>query len=228
MTKFGKELQNLFGAHDPGEIEELNLDDLWTNKDTFTEDEKSTLEKYTKLIHLSLNNIGFKSLKNFPCIKNLYMLSLNNNKLTGDDFDLINHLYPYLNKLKLNKNNIEKIENFSKITISTLNKIEVKENPFSIKNKEYKNELFKMNPNLKAIDHEDENGDNVESSDYYNEEEENEEDEDYEEDEEEEIKENIDDKNKNKRIKRDEKDNNENKENEEEEDDEDNEEEEED
>ena len=217
MSKFLDELQKVLGEHEPEEIEELVLDDLWENKDELTEDEKNALEEYTNLIHLSLNNIGFKSLNNFPYIKNLYMLSLNNNKLNGDDFNSIKNLYPYLHKLRICNNNIENIKNFSKLNILSLNKLEVKDNPFTLKNKEYKEEIFQMIENLKAIDNEDENGEHVESTDYHNEEEENEEDEEYEEEEKEKNEEENDDneknnnfKDKNKKRKQDENSNNNN------------------
>ena len=179
MSQFEKKLKELFGDHSKKEIEELILDEVWINKESFTEDEKTVLEKYTNLIHLSLNNIGFKSLKNFPTIKGLYMLSLNKNELKGDDFDLIKKLYPNLNKLKVSENNIEKIENLAKLRNLPLRKIEVKGNPFSVENNRYKNKLFDMLPTLEVIDHENCEGDSVESTDYHNEQEEEEDDDDY-------------------------------------------------
>ncbi len=185
MSQFENRLKETFGYHVPKEIEELVLDDFWVNKDTFNDDEKTVLERYTNLIHLSLNNIGFKSLENFPSIKGLYMLSLNNNELNGDDFDLIKKLYPGLNKLKISGNNIEKIDNLAKLKNLNLRKIEVKENPFSVGNNKYKNKIFDILPSLEAIDHENKKGDSVESTDYHNEEEEGEDDDDYDEEEEE-------------------------------------------
>jgi hypothetical protein len=179
MSQFEKKMKELFGDHSTKEIEELILDEVWVNKESFTEDEKTVLEKYTSLIHLSLNNIGFKSLKNFPTIKGLYVLSLNKNELNGDDFDLIKKLYPNLNKLKVCENNIEKIENLAKLRNLPLRKIEVKGNPFSVGNNKYKNKLYDIIPTLKVIDHENREGDSVESTDYHNEHEEEEDDGDY-------------------------------------------------
>ena len=51
------------------QIEELLLDEIFT-ADKLTEDHKNTLEKYTSLIHLTLNSIGLKSLENFPKLEN--------------------------------------------------------------------------------------------------------------------------------------------------------------
>ena len=174
MNKFEKYLQDTFGEHEPREIEELVFDDHWKDKESFTEDEKKALEKYVNLIHLSLNNIGLKSLKNLPRIKGLYYLSLNNNDLSGDDFDLLTTLYPNLEKLKISGNIIEKIDNLLKLKPLKLRKIEVKENPFSIGNDKYKNKLFDMLPSLKIIDQSDKYGEEIETTDYKNEEEENE------------------------------------------------------
>ena len=186
-------LQKTFGKHEPREIEELVFDSYWADKASFTEEEKKALEKYVNLIHLSLNNIGLKSLKSLPSIKNLYYLSLNNNELTGDDFDVLKTLYPNLSKLKISGNVIEKIDNLSKLKPLKLRKIEVRENPFSIGNDKYKQKLFDMLPSLKIIDNTDRNGDEEETTDYHNEEQENEGSDFNEEDEEDGSKDNDDD-----------------------------------
>ena len=186
-------LQKTFGKHEPREIEELVFDSYWADKASFTEEEKKALEKYVNLIHLSFKNIGLKSLKSLPSIKNLYYLSLNNNELTGDDLDVLKTLYPNLSKLKISGNVIEKIDNLSKLKTLKLRKIEVRENPFSIGNDKYKQKLFEMLPSLKIIDNTDRNGDEEETTDYHNEEQENEGSDFNEEDEEDGSKDNDDD-----------------------------------
>ena len=195
MSNFKAILQISFGKHIPNEYDELVLDDFWKNKDTLTNDEKAGIEEYKNLVHLSLNNIGLKSLENFPAIKGLYYLSINNNELNGDDFDLIPKLYPNLRKLKISGNNIEKINNLMKLRNLKLRKIEVKENPFSVGNKTYKNKLFQILPTLEIIDQEDKMGEEIETTDYHNEEEESEDDGDYKEEDEENDEENDDEDN---------------------------------
>ena len=187
MNKFEKFLQEHFGEHEPREIEELVFDNFWVDKASYTIEEKKALEKYVNLIHLSLNNIGLKSLENLPSIKSLYYLSLKNNELSGDDFDKIKTLYPKLNKLKISGNVIEKMDNLMKLKPLKLRKIEVKENPFSVGNDKYIKKVFDMLPTLKIVDQTDKNGDEEETTDYHNEEKENEGDEDGEYDEEEEA-----------------------------------------
>ena len=166
MTNFEKYLEKTFGEHEPREIEELVFDGHWKDKECFSEEEKKALEKYVNLIHLSLNNIGLRSLKNLPCIKGLYYLSLNNNELTGDDFELLTKLYPNLEKLKISGNVIEKIDNLLKLKPLKLRKIEVKENPFSVENDKYKKKIFEMFPSIKIIDRTDKTGDEIETTDY--------------------------------------------------------------
>ena len=78
-----------------------------------------------------------------------------------------------------------KFNNLSKLKSLKLRKIEVKENPFSVGNKSYKNKLFDLLPTLEIVDQHDTIGEEVETTDYHNEEEEAEEDEDYKEEEEE-------------------------------------------
>ena len=186
MNSFELQLQELWGKHNPTEIDEIILDNFWENKESFTEEEKVVLEKYTSLTHLSVNNIGLKSFKNFPVIKSLYMLSVNDNELNGDDFDSLENFYPILQKLKINGNNIENINNFVKLKPLKLKKIEVERNPFSVGNNKYKNKLFEMLPTLISVTHKDNVGGEVETTDYHKEEEEesNEEYEDYDEGEE--------------------------------------------
>ena len=195
MSNFKAILQISFGKHIPNEYDELVLDDFWKNKDTLTNDEKAGIEEYKNLVHLSLNNIGLKSLENFPAIKGLYYLSIKNNELTGDDFDLIPKLYPKLKKLKISGNNIEKMNNLMKLRNLGLRKIEVKENPFSIGNKTYKNKLFQILPSLEIIDQTDKMGEEIDTTDYHNEEEELEDDGDYKEEDEENEEENEDEEN---------------------------------
>jgi hypothetical protein len=185
MSSFLKKLQNSLGKHSPKEIDELVLDYFWANKKSLTKDEKSCLEQYKNLVHLSLSNIGLKSLENFPCIKDLYYLSIKNNELNGNDFDLIPKLFPGLKKLKISGNKIEKINNLEKLRSLKLRKIEVKDNPFSIGNKAYKKKLFNLIPSLEIVDQEDERGEEIETTDYHNEQDELEDDEDYIEEEEE-------------------------------------------
>ena len=128
--------------------------------------------------------MGLKSLKNFPAIKSLYYLCIKNNELNGDDFDLIPKLFPGLEKLKISGNVIEKVNNLGKLSQLKLRKIEVKENPFSVGNKTYKKKIFQLLPSLEIVDQETEGEEEVETSDYHNEQGEQQDDEDYSENEE--------------------------------------------
>jgi len=49
--------------------------------DKFTEEHKKTLEKYSSLIHLTLNDIGLESLENFPKLNEAQIVSNNLNKI---------------------------------------------------------------------------------------------------------------------------------------------------
>jgi hypothetical protein len=179
MNSFLESLQETLGKHSTKEVDELVLDNFWNNKESLTIEEKAGLEQYTNLIHLSLNNLGLKSLKNFPAIKGLYYLSIKNNELNGDDFDSIPRLYPGLKKLKISGNVIEKVNNLGKLSMLKLRKIEVKENPFSVGNKTYKKKVFQLLPSLEIVDQETEGGEEVETTDYHNEQDEQQDDEDY-------------------------------------------------
>ena len=169
MSNFSKELQVLLGKHEPKEIEELNLDKFSENIKSLEPYHKEGLELYCNLIHLSLNDLGLENLSNFPEIKCLMILSLKNNKLKGDDFDTIPKLYPNLYKLKISFNQINSIDKLSCLNQLQLKKVEVKENPFTKNDDEYRDKIYKMIPSLIIVDQMQKNGQEIDTSDYGNE-----------------------------------------------------------
>ena len=169
MSKFSNELQNLLGKHEPKEIEELNLDKFSENIKSLEPYHKEGLELYNNLIHLSLNDLGLENLSNFPEIKCLMILSLKNNKLKGDDFDTIPKLYPNLYKLKISFNQINSIDKLSCLNQLQLKKLEVKENPFTKNDDEYRDKIYEMIPSLIIVDQMQKNGQEIDTSDYGNE-----------------------------------------------------------
>ncbi len=86
---FEATLQEKLGKHNPEEvikksylfylyylflqIQELILDTVF-KLEKFTPDHKAALEKYTSLIHLSMNGVGLISLENFPQLKELQIV----------------------------------------------------------------------------------------------------------------------------------------------------------
>ena len=191
MNEFAMFLQENLGEHEPKEIEELILDDLFKDCDELSEEHKEALELYSNLIHLSINGLGLKSLKNFPCIPNLYILQVKNNKLTGEDFKDLLKLYPGLYKLKISGNLIKTLNIFAPLEKSKIRKIEIEENPINENNIKLKEDLFKIMPNLISINREKRDGEILESTNY-NENSENSDEEDYEEEYEEKEDENDD------------------------------------
>ena len=169
MSNFSNELQVLLGKHEPKEIEELNLDKFTDDLNSLQLYHKEGLELYNNLIHLSLNELGLENLSNFPEIKCLMILSLKNNKLKGDDFDIIPKLYPNLYKLKISFNQINSIDNLSCLNQLELKKIEVKENPFTKNDTEYRDKIYKIIPSLIIVDQMQKNGQEIDTSDYGNE-----------------------------------------------------------
>ena len=71
MNSFSAHLQKIFSKHNPTDIDELVLDDNMETDGTLSEEQKTALEEYVNLVHLSLGNIGLKSIKNLPRIKGL-------------------------------------------------------------------------------------------------------------------------------------------------------------
>ena len=172
---FAAFLEDKFGAHNPREIEELILDGMINDITSLNEDHKQTLEKYCNLVRLSIGNLGLTSLDNFPKLTNLYVLEVNQNLLTGEDFAKIPELYPNLHKLKVSNNIIESIDMFKVLQKSTIKKLEVLNNPFMEKDKNAVDKLFGILKQVKIINREDRSGEEIETTDYGGEEEEDEE-----------------------------------------------------
>jgi hypothetical protein len=168
MAKFENEIQELVGPHKPEDTEELVLDEFCKDLKSFTQEQKEGLELYSNLFHLSLNNIGLENLSNFPNIKGLMYLSLNNNKLNGDDFSIIPKLYPNLYKLKISGNNIESIDKLACLNELQLKKIEIKDNPFTRKDKEYREKIYKLLPSVEIVDQKLKSGQEIDTTDYEN------------------------------------------------------------
>ena len=164
-------LQKELGPHSPSEIEELILDNLYKDLPMFSLDQKKSLEQYTSLMHLSLNNLGLVKLDNFPSLLGRQILELNNNQLKGNDLRLIAHLYPNLYKIKLSNNLIESVDVFKAFENNKIMKIEVKDNPFCKTNPNYTKELYEIMKELRVIDGQDKNMQFVDTTNYDEEEE---------------------------------------------------------
>lgn len=181
--EFQKSLQEKLGEHDPTDVDELILDDLYTDIEEFSADHKKTLELYSNLLHLSLNGLGLKSLKNFPKISELRILEIRQNKLSGADFKELMQLYPNLYKLKVGQNPVKSLDVFKPFTAyASLKKLELLETDVT-KKETYRDELFKLLKDVDIIDRMTRDGDEVDSTIYDEEGDEMEDDEDFEGDE---------------------------------------------
>merc|ERR1711976_355934 len=162
IMSFAKSLQEKLGDHDPTQVDELILDDLYQNMNSFSSDHEKTLEKYSNLFHLSLNGLGLTSLAHFPKLPELGVLEIRNNKLTGNDFGEIKKLYPSLYKIKVGENPIKSLDVFRAFNETNIVKVELSGTDAS-KITDYRNTLFKIQ-SLQSVDGMDRNGDEVEST----------------------------------------------------------------
>lgn len=160
-----KELQEKLSEHNPTEVDELILDDIFENITQFSESNKKDLEKYTNLIHLSLNGFGLESLKNFPHLQSLQVLELRGNKLDGSDFKNIPTHFPELYKLKVGDNPIKSLDVFKFLKDTNIKKLELQGTKVAEK-EGYRAELFKLIPNLETVDSQSKEGDEVSTTNY--------------------------------------------------------------
>ena len=159
-------LQEKLGKHDCKTIEELILDELFVAENgTLTKEHKSTLEKYVNLQCLTCLNIKLKSLKNMPHLPNLTVLELENNELTGNDFNEIIDLYPNLWKLNIRNNKISTYDCLKPLAkMSKLENINIKGNPLTEKRDYSRDKVFEIIPSLQVIDSMNKDGEEVENS----------------------------------------------------------------
>jgi hypothetical protein len=164
-----KELQTKLGEHDPSEVDELILDDLFEEINCFSEDNRKALEQYSNLLHLSLNGFGLTSLKNFPKIVSLQILEIRQNKLSGSDLGALKELYPELYKLKVGENPITSLDIFKPLAGTNLRKLEIGDTPVSKKGS-YRDDLFTMIKSLEVVDRMTRESEEIDSTIYEDEE----------------------------------------------------------
>lgn len=111
-------------------------------------------------------------------------IELNNNKLGGDDLNILVKQCPELYKIKIENNVIDSIDKLTPLNELKIRKINLKGNPLT-ENTSYKEEVFKIFNLLESCDDTGRNGEEVEST-IYGGEEEDREDEEFEEGEDEE------------------------------------------
>lgn len=161
-----KELQEKLSEHNPTEVDELILDDIFDSISSFSEANKKDLEKYTNLIHLSLNGFGLESLKNFPKLANLQVLEIRANNLNGSDFDEIPKLYPNLYKLKVGENPIKSLDVFKVLNNTSVTKLEMDGCSVVEGKDNYRDELFGKVKSLEIIDNLTKDGDYASTTNY--------------------------------------------------------------
>ena len=100
-------------------------------------------------------------------------MELGQNKLTGEDLDIIVKQCPHIYKIKLDSNEIKSLDILNPLTkLESLRKISVKGNPFCETNQNYQKDLFEMIKTLESIDSHNKEGEEVETSVYEDDEEE--------------------------------------------------------
>lgn len=160
-------LQEKLGPHNPEDVDQLILDDLFQKIKALNEEQIAGIEKYTSLKHLSLNNIGIVSLKNLPKLPNLQILELRENYITGKELNLIVKQYPNLIKIKLGGNPLKDIDCLDAFAKSDIISIELFGT--SIHNiKGYRDIVFHKIKSLESVDNVDREGYHIDS-DFFNE-----------------------------------------------------------
>ena len=162
---FLEDLQSKLGPHNPEDVDQLILDDLFENVRVISDEMKQGIEKYKDLKHLSLNNFGLACLKNLPDLRNLEILEITDNHLNGKDFNLIVEAYPKLMKLKCCNNPIKSTDVFNVFNKSEIVSLGIYGTSI-INLKNYREILFHKIKSLEAVDGVDREGYQVDS-DFY-------------------------------------------------------------
>lgn len=149
-------IQEKLNGAKPGELGELNLDNVKSSKLA------GLTDKFTSLKHLSLINVGLISLEGFPALPNLETLDLGDNKLTNG-LEMLAHC-PSLRKLNLVGNRISTLEDLKPLCkLPQLSSLDLYNCPVT-KLKDYRDKVFDLLPALQSLDDLDSKGQEVEDS----------------------------------------------------------------
>jgi len=127
------------------EVVELNLDNCKSNGEPEGLD-----DSYTSLSKLSLINVGFTSLKNFPKLPQLSTLELSDNRIAGS-LSCLKHCQK-LTSLNLSGNHIKTIDALEPLAdLTNLESLDLF-NCDVTKADKYRDQVFKLLPGLKYLD----------------------------------------------------------------------------
>ena len=93
---------------------------------------------------------------------------MNDNKLDGNDLNILIKQCPNNRKLKLENNNISDIKTLNNLLGLNIKNIYLSGNPFIKDNPDYKEKLFDIFLSLISIDNTDKEGNDIESTEYEN------------------------------------------------------------
>eukprot|EP00826_Nyctotherus_ovalis_P064923 TRINITY_DN9533_c0_g1_i14.p1 TRINITY_DN9533_c0_g1~~TRINITY_DN9533_c0_g1_i14.p1 ORF type:complete len:290 (+),score=83.40 TRINITY_DN9533_c0_g1_i14:268-1137(+) len=140
------------------DVEELILDELATIK-VISLTDKQYLERFVGLGVLSMNYLGLTSLENLPVIPSVTELQLNENAITNGLESLA--IYPKLHTLELSNNRISEVKQLEPLkSLKELGVIVLDGCPVT-EEESYREEIFKLVPQLKYIDGRDSEGNYV-------------------------------------------------------------------
>ena len=91
---------------------------------------------------------------------------MNDNKLDGNDLNILIKQCPNNRKLKLENNNISDIKTLNNLLGLNIKKIYLSGNPFIKDNPDYKEKMFNIFLSLISIDYYDKEGNDIESTEY--------------------------------------------------------------
>ncbi|KAK7604253.1 hypothetical protein V9T40_004526 [Parthenolecanium corni] len=129
---------------DPKMITDLNLDNCRSPNIT------GLTEEFTNLENLSLMNVGLTSLKGFPKLPNLKKLELSQNRISNGLHVLLS--CPKLTELNLSGNKIKDLTPLEPLKdLKSLKKLDLSNNE-TIMIDNYRDEVFRLIPQLKYLD----------------------------------------------------------------------------
>jgi acidic leucine-rich nuclear phosphoprotein 32 family protein A/C/D len=142
------------GGRQPSEVESLCLDQSKCN------DGLSSLEPFSALVTLSLQDAGITSLDTLPTLSTVITLKMSDNKIKGGLENLSK--LPALVKLYLAGNQIATLEALEPLkALTSLDRLDLEGNPVT-KLGDYREKVFSLLPNLRVLDGKDKEGEEVE------------------------------------------------------------------
>ncbi|CAJ0572388.1 unnamed protein product, partial [Mesorhabditis spiculigera] len=160
MSTIEEQVAAILGDSPPAKLEDLLLDNVQATDGKIS----GIPEGLVNLENLSLVNCGLTSLEGLPYLPKLKRLDLSHNASLANTFDVVTKQCPELGALVLSECKIADLAAIEELKGCKVETLDLYGNPVASV-ADYRNQIFKLLPELKYLDGINQEGENLEESD---------------------------------------------------------------